>query len=167
MWLQPRFYTGGSPPAASMWPQPGFCTGRGPPPTAWVGLLPGFYTKGPHPAAPPCLLARLYVGDPASATCSQHWGSREEVLIYGPRKEDTVPASGTPGAPHPSLACTGPWGGGFNFVGILMQFPLKFLQKLYKNCQKNFRSFIKYFFWSVFSIFENIHKLGWNLTNVF
>ncbi len=34
----------------------------------------------------------------------------EGVLIYGPRKEDTVPASGTPGAPHPSPASTGPGG---------------------------------------------------------
>ncbi len=31
------------------------------------------------------------------------------LLIYGPRKEDTVPASGTLYVPHPPLASTGPW----------------------------------------------------------
>ncbi len=36
-------------------------------------------------------------------------GPQRGVLIYGPRKQDTVPASGTPGAPHPSPASTCPW----------------------------------------------------------
>ncbi len=36
-------------------------------------------------------------------------GAPERVLIYGPRKEDTVPALGTPVAPLPSPASTGPW----------------------------------------------------------
>ncbi len=80
-------------------------------PLTSVGPQPVLYTKGPHLAAPPCFLVRPYLDNPASATCSHHRGPGGGVLIYCLRKGDTIPASGTPVAPHWwSHASTGPGG---------------------------------------------------------